>query len=198
MAYPTNPIDKTIRTYHVGSVHEEEDQSFIAHYEEIPLASAANKYHAAITLGAAAQDITSNITNPDVARQILITKSAATIDDDVVITGTDIAGNTIIDTIDMAGAGSTKVSHYAFKTITNIHVPIQTNVGTDTLTFGSNEVLGLPYMFDHNTIVKVVTATNGNEATYVLTMDDSVLAENMLSITGYSCAGTKVHVYFMV
>ncbi len=103
------------------------DRAFLAHYhidaEDAPAAS-SDGVHAAMNLGAAVQAITTGITNPGVPRNIRIKGNVSGIDGVVKITGTNFAGEEITENITANGT-SAKDGDLAFKTVTQIDLPIQ-------------------------------------------------------------------------
>lgn len=131
------------------------DHSFLAHFQiAAAKATVASNVsvHAAVTLGAEAQTVTTAITNPTVPRNIIIKGNAAGIAGDVVITGTNYAGATITETIALNGA-TAALGAKAFKTVTSILLPAKTAESGDTVSLGTGEVLGLPYLLTHNTVL---------------------------------------------
>jgi len=90
--------------------------------------------HAAITLGAAPQVITTAITNPPSPRALSVTGNAA-IAGNVTIAGTDYAGGALSEVVALDGANTVYLRE-AFATVTSITVPIQTHAGTDTVKVG--------------------------------------------------------------
>jgi hypothetical protein len=99
------------------------------HYSFTPAASSAVAIHAAMNLAAAVQAITSGITSPDYPRNVTIKGGISGQSGDVVITGTNLAGDTITDTI--ALSGTAEVSGVkAFKSVTKIDLPVQTHTPT--------------------------------------------------------------------
>lgn len=98
------------------------------------------------------QDIIQNITSPDVARNIRIKGNAAEITGDVVITGTNIADEVITETITLNGTKEVQ-GNKAFKTITKINLPPETHEGTDSVSIGTANKLGLPYLLELNTVL---------------------------------------------
>ncbi len=101
----------------------------VRHYQVAPVLQTATYVHAAITLGAAAQDVTTAITSPDVPRNATIKGNVSGITGNVVLTGTNIIDEVITDTIALNGA--TEVAGIkAFKAITNIYSPAQTHTPT--------------------------------------------------------------------
>ena len=96
------------------------------HYQITPAASSATAVLAATGLGAAAADITSGITDPDVPRTLSVKGNVSGITGNVVISGTNFLGEEIIDTIALNGASEVEGAK-AIKTVTNIHLPAQTH-----------------------------------------------------------------------
>jgi len=109
-----------------------------------PDAASATAVHAAVTLGnGVTTTVTTSITDPDFPRVISITgaMTGASLTGNVVITGTDIRGNAITDTIALNN-NSTIDGVKAFKTITSILLPARTTAG-DTVSIGISDKLGL-------------------------------------------------------
>lgn len=108
-----------------------------------PDAAAAAVVLAATTLTTAVQTITSGITNPDFSRVLSITGAMAggSLTGNVVITGTDIRGNAISDTIALNG-NSTVDGIKAFKTVSSVQLPVRVSAG-DTVSVGISDKLGL-------------------------------------------------------
>ncbi len=107
-----------------------------------PAAASATAVLAATNLTSGTQTITSGITNPDFPRNLSITGGAALMAGNVVITGTNIRGATITETIALSGT-STVVGNKAFATVTSIQLPALTNDTNDTVSVGIGVKLGL-------------------------------------------------------
>lgn len=109
--------------------------------------------HLAIPLTAAAdgQDITAGITNPAVPRNAIIKGNAAGVAGDVVLTGKSYSGETITETLALNGATAVEGTK-AFASFTNIHVPPEVHAGTDTVSVGFGDKLGLPCKLSMNTV----------------------------------------------
>lgn len=107
-----------------------------------PDAPSATAVHAAVTLGAAAQDVTSGITNPDFPRNVTVKGNASGIAGNVVITGTNIRDEAITETIALDAANEVQ-GNKAFKTVTNINFPAKTNGSGDTVSVGIGKKMGL-------------------------------------------------------
>ncbi len=123
---PFNPKIGTIKT-DAGNLSV--DRGFIAHYN-IPAASAAAESDVAVlaltALAAEAASITSGITNPAVPRNVKVDCNKAGITNDVVVHGTNFAGEAIEETITLNGQTAV-AGALAFKTITSVDLPALTN-----------------------------------------------------------------------
>jgi uncharacterized protein (DUF433 family) len=127
----------------------------IAHFQVAAasaVAASATGVHAAIALAAEVQAVTTAITNPAVPRNISVKGNAAGVIGDVVITGTNYAGEAITETIALNGATAVEGAK-AFKTVTKIDLPVEVHAGTDTVSVGWGDKLGLPYKLSHNTVL---------------------------------------------
>jgi hypothetical protein len=101
----------------------------VRHYQTAPTAASATGIHAAVTLGAAAQDVASGITDPDVPRTVTVKGNVSGITGDVVITGPNIDDEVISDTIALNGTNEVE-GVKAFKAVTRINFPAQTHTPT--------------------------------------------------------------------
>lgn len=159
------------------------------HYSIDPDAVSATYVHAAVTLGAAAQDVSTSITNPDFPRNVTIKGNASGIAGNVVVTGTNAAGDEITDTI--ALNGSTEVEGVkAFATVTNINLPAKTNVSGDTVSVGVGKKFGLPHIV-YNAAMLLIKLFDGSTDSGTLAVDADELEKNLFSLNG-SPNGTKV------
>lgn len=125
--YPFNPfMGQKLKTH---GVNEHVDRAFLAHFQVTAadaVALSANGITALTNLGAATQNKTTGITNPAVPRALSIVGNVSGITGTVTITGTNFAGATISEAFTLNGA-TTVNGNKAFKTITNIALPIQTH-----------------------------------------------------------------------
>ncbi|MHB9095902.1 MAG: 3-isopropylmalate dehydratase small subunit [Eubacteriales bacterium] len=195
--YPYNyKMGQTIQTNVPGVAC---DRSFLAHFQ-VPAADAVaasdTGVHAAIALTAAMQAITTAITNPAVPRNIRIKGNAAGIVGNVVITGTNYAGAVITETIALNGATAVDGAK-AFKTVTQIDLPVETHVGTDTVSVGWGDKLGLPYLLAHNTVLETYL-DNVKEATApTVAVSATDIESNTIDLNS-ALAGTAVDAYLIV
>ncbi|MEA4884263.1 MAG: hypothetical protein VB144_11530 [Clostridia bacterium] len=125
--YPFNPaLEQLIQTDAPGL---DADRAFVAHAQWTGPAAADADAVGLFHLTAASQSITAGLVNPDYARALSVVGNEAGITGDVIITGTDLAGNAITETLALAGK-STKNGAKAFKAVTKIELPAQTHAGT--------------------------------------------------------------------
>ena len=108
----------------------------------LPDAPAAATVLAATVLTTAVQTVSTGITNPDFPRVLSVTGNDGNVTGNVVITGTDIRGNAITNTIALSGTG-TVVGTKAFKTISSVQLPVYDVAGTETVSVGISDKLGL-------------------------------------------------------
>jgi len=155
---------------------------FAHHYQIAPDAASATYVHVAIALTAAEQDVATAITNPDVPRTVTVKGNASGITGDVVITGTNVDGDVITDTIALNGA--TEVEGIkAFAEVTNIHLPAETHAGTDTVSVGAGNHFGLPEIV-YNAAMLLVKLFNGSADTGTLAVDSDEVEKNLFAING--------------
>jgi len=173
------------------------DRGFIAHYK---VESAATQditgILSATALTAEVQTITEGISDPDTPRNIRVKANAASVTGNVVINGTNINNDAISETI--ALNGDTEVQgDKAFKTITSIELPVETNAGSDTVSVGTANKLGIPYKLSLNTVLKAYRdgALEGTAPT--VTTDVSNVEDNTILLDS-ALNGTNIDVYLIV
>lgn len=121
-----------------------------------PALGTSTAVHAAVSDTGAQQVITTGITNPDVPRVITATPGGTTANVTAVsciVTGTDIQGNAITETLPAftAGAATAVTSVRAFKTVTSITQPA---IGTAvTVAYGTGAKLGMPENLTRATVL---------------------------------------------
>lgn len=165
------------------------DQSFLAHYSAAPAAVSDTAVHAAIALTAATQNVTTSITNPVTPRNVTIKGNAVGNAGNVVITGTDMSGAVITETIALNGA--TEVAGVkAFKTVTNIALPVEVHAGTDTVSVGIGSKLGMPHKIAFAAYL-LVKLFDGSSDAGTLTIDGTDLSKNVYAYAG-TANGAKV------
>jgi len=113
------------------------------HFQDLKAATDNADYiHAAITGNGASQDITTDITNPDVPRVATLTMTNVSTPSGVgTITGL-VRGVSTTDAITLV-AGGTATGVKPFDTITNINLPAGVS-SDDSVSVGIGDILGLP------------------------------------------------------
>ena len=144
----------------------------------------------ALTADAGGQDIVAGITNPDVPRNVTALGNAAGIVGDVVVTGTNWAGEVITDTIALNGANEV-AGVKAFATVTAVHLPPETHAGTDTVSIGCGNCLGLQRPIAAAGAVVEVARKAAAAAEYTIEATGTVSAAN--GTVDQSGVGAIVH-----
>jgi hypothetical protein len=107
------------------------DRAFLAHYHIAAadaVAAAADGILPLTKLGTEAKSIEDGFTQPAVPRNVTIVASVATVAGTVKIHGTNFAGEVIDEELTLASTATTaKAGDKAFKTITKVDLPAQTN-----------------------------------------------------------------------
>jgi hypothetical protein len=195
---PFNPkMGQTIKTDAASIVL---DRGFIAlyHIDGANAPTATTSYIiAAVTLadGATTTKLAAALAKePECARVLTITGNAATAVGDVVITGKNLAGETITETIVSTGA-ATVTGTKAFSYITSIVFPARGGAG-DTIAVGTADKFGIPYKLARNTVLAIY---NNNTLTTVASMGTSTtdLCKNFIDPT-QALNGSDVDVYLIV
>ena len=98
--------------------------------------------HAAVTLTAAVQTVTTGITNPDFYRCVLAKGNASGMTGTVTVFGTDPFGAVVQDSIALSGT-SAVAGIVPMSTVTAIVLPVKTHTNGDTVSIGKANVFGL-------------------------------------------------------
>lgn len=176
------------------------DHAFLAHYHIDAgdnEAAATDCIIAAVTLadGATTTKLAVALDGmPKCARVLTITGNAVTAVGDVVITGKDLSGATITETIVSTGA-ATVVGTKAFAYIDSIVFPARGAVA-DTIAVGMADKFGLPYKLAYNTVLAIY---NNHTLTSVASGNFSatVLSQNFIDPTA-ALSDSDVDVYLLV
>ncbi len=184
---------------HDGAISGDDDQALHValpvRYRFTPAANSATAVHAAIALTAEVQEITTNITNPDVPRTVTVKGNAAGIVGDVVVHGTNIEGDVITDTIALNGA--TEVEGIkAFKTVTQIDLPVEVHAGTDTVSIGRAKKFGLHHIVDNAALLQV-KLFNGAADAGTLAVDADEVEKNLFALDGVPDGAKVVDLYYL-
>lgn len=175
------------------------DRAFLAHFQVSAanaVATSNTAVHAAIAQTAAAQSVTTAITNPAVARSIIIKGNAAGNAGNVIITGTNMADKVITETIALNAATAVEGAK-AFKTVTKIDLPAETHAGTDTVSVGFGNKLGLPFLLTHDTVISAYLNNVREGTAPTVTVSATEICNNTIKLNS-ALAGTVVDAYLMV
>jgi len=142
------------------------------------------------------QIITEGITDPDVPRNLKVKANAASVTGDIVVNGTDIDDNAISETFALNGDVEVQ-GDKAFKTVTSIELPVETNSGTDEVQVGVANKLGLPYKLNRDTILKAYR-NDVLESVHPTVAVDSANIENNTALLDSAMNGTNVNIYLIV
>jgi hypothetical protein len=172
------------------------DRGFITHFQ-VPATAAlaldADGLIAAQALGAEALEITEFENAMPCARNVTIAASAAQTGD-AVITGTNMAGDVITETITFDGTNTVE-GNKAFKTVTKVDLPVA--AGTETVNVGWGNKLGIPYKLDHNTLLSAFLDNTLEETAPTVVVDAANLEGNTIKLNSV-LAGAVVDAYFIV
>lgn len=175
------------------------DRAHLAHFQ-VSAADAVGTsntgIHAAVTLGAEAQEITTAITNPAVPRSLIVKGNAAGIIGNVVFEGTNFANEPITETIALNGSTAVEGSK-AFKTVTKYTLPPETHAGTDTVSVGWGDKLGLPYKLPFNTVLAAYLGGVKEAAAPAVATSGSALESNTSDLNS-ALNGTVVDILMAV
>jgi hypothetical protein len=117
------------------------------------------------------------------------TKAGATLTGDVVITGTDICGNAIEDTIAL-NDDTVVAGVYAFASVTNVHFPAKATTA-DTVEVGFTKAYGVPFLAAE-VLGALVKLSDGSADTGTLALDASDVGKSIYTPSA-TPNGSKVH-----
>jgi hypothetical protein len=157
--------------------------------------------HAAIVDDGTEQTITTAITNPDVSRVISATAGGTATDIgaiQVTINGTNDDDEVISEdlpafTVDTAG---TVTGSKAFKTVTSIVVPAHDGLAATTA-IGIGDILGIPFLLDHDTVLKTYLDDVLEGTAPTVTTSSTVLESNTIDLNS-ALDGSDIDVYLIV
>ncbi|SFR15267.1 hypothetical protein [Desulfoscipio geothermicus] len=187
-----NPKSGRIKTDGLDTI----DRGFIAHMVVSPAAAAADSVLAATALAdGATTEVTEGITNPDYPRVLQIQGNQAGVAGNVVIEGTNMAGETITETIAANGANAVSGTK-AFRTVTKITLPALVGAG-DTISVGVTDVLGIPYKLSHDTVLAAYLGGVKEGTAPTVTTSATNLESNTIDLNS-ALDGSQVDVYLIV
>lgn len=165
-----------------------------------PIAVSATALKALTATSASLATTITPTAQPDFARKISVTPGGTTADvkaGNYVLTGTDIRGNVITDTLVFADNATTKqVSVKAFKTVVSLVAPIQDGAGA-TFSIGVEDALGLDRCMSEASVMDVY-ADGVREATAAtVTFDPLVVSKNTIDPNTAANAAVNFSVFFI-
>jgi len=173
------------------------DRFFGAHISiSEPAAKSATAALAATAMTSETQTITEGLTDPDVPRNATVKGNASGITGDVTINGTNYADEEISEVIALNGATEVQ-GNKAFKTFTSVELPAETHAGTDTVSIGLGDKLGIPYKLPHNTVL-AAHLNNVKESTAPTVACSSTNIESNTVLLNSALDGNDVAIYLMV
>jgi hypothetical protein len=147
---------------------------------------------ASTALTTAVQTITSGITNPDFPRILQIDSDGAA-SGNVVITGTNIRGEVVTDTIALNTTNAVD-GVVAFKTITSIQLPVK--VASESVWVGWTDKLGLQSIPLSTSVISETTTNQADTGGAVLTRDADEVEKCLYDpTTECNATANKVIVY---
>lgn len=175
------------------------DRGYLAHFQVSAanaVASSNIAVHAAVALTAEAQEVTAGITNPAVPRNIIVKGNASGIAGVVVITGTNYVSEEMTETIALNGATAVEGTK-AFKIVSQINLPVETHIGTDTVSVGWGDKLGLPYKLAHNSVLSAYLDNTLETTAPTVTVSVTAIESNTMDLTSV-LNGKVVDAYLIV
>ena len=164
------------------------------HYQIAPAAASVDAIHAAFTLHATLpQVITGGITNPDYPRILSITGSAAAMAGDVVISGRNVNGDMISETIALDET-DTVSGALAFAEVISITVPARTTAG-DAVSVGWGNVFGMPEIMDYAACL-LLKLFDGSTDAGTLALDADEIEKNTFTPAG-TPDGSNLDLYYL-
>jgi hypothetical protein len=156
--------------------------SYLVEHAVTPPTVSATGVHAAISLTAAAQTVSTGFSQPSMAMAVSVKGNTSGITGNVAITGWNLAKETITDTIALNGT-STVAGTKAFRRITSIALPARTHVG-DTVSIGTTKVIGLPYKLSGTWRLIKVNLGGTDDESPTITASATALESNTVTPSG--------------
>lgn len=180
------------------------DRSFLAHMQiaaDDAVVADADGVLAAVTDTGEAQEITEELTNPAVPRNITATAGGTATDIkaiQVIIEGTNYNDEVITETLPAFTENTAGIvtGNKAFKTVTKITIPAHDGTGATTAVgFGSK--FGLPYKLSHNTVLNAYL-DNALEGTAPTVAVSATAVESNTIALNSTLDSKVVDIYLMV
>ncbi|NQS90754.1 hypothetical protein HQ584_13305 [Patescibacteria group bacterium] len=135
-----------------------------------PDAPSATGVLAATLLTTAVQSVTTEITNPDFPRLLSVTGGDGNVTGNVTITGVNIRGEAITDIIALNGT-DTVAGVKAFAAVSSISLPVYAVAGTETVSVGILDKLGLQSIPISTTVISEDSGNSADTGGAIITRD---------------------------
>lgn len=178
------------------------DRCHPAHYRIAAAAAAvANRYVTSTNMKVGAYTV-ANATPGDGAAHVVTatrtTVGAADTPGTLAITGTDLSGAVITETINVGANGVVVPTTRAFASVTSVvGAGWVIGEGNDTIVVGFGDALGLPDLLAHNTVMMAALNNVREAVAPTVTVSATVLSLNTVDLDS-ALAGTAVDVYYVV
>ncbi len=127
---------------------------------------------------------------PDVPRNLTVKGNDGNVTGNVVITGRNIAGETITETIALNGS-AVVVGNKAFASVTSISLPKYAVANTERIRIGVGSKLGLPALLSRNTVVAAFIGGVRETTAPTVAFSASALESNTVTLST-ALAGSAV------
>ena len=171
------------------------DQSFIAHVELTAAEAAAADADGiiVITMGTAKKTVSEGFNPMPAARNLTVVGSAAGISGNVIVTGKNMAGETISETFALAGTDQ-KTGSKAFASISSVEVPAR-NAAGDAVQIGWGVKFGIPYKLGLNTVLAAYV-DGTKEGSFTVAVSAEALESNTIQMN--TTPAGKATDYFLI
>lgn len=150
---------------------------------------------------AAAVTISTFLAQPDLPRNITITPGGTTADvgaGDIIVTGTNIYGATITETVAVAANASAAVATTkAFKSVTSVLLPGEDSPFGATWSIGVGDVLGLDRCMDGNNVLFATFVGVYETTRPTVTFSATAVESNTVDINGTLDGAKDIDLYYI-
>lgn len=185
----------------VQSDDSPQDMGFVAHYQCTPAALDEDGYVVSENMHVGAYTLAAASPGDGAAHGITLERTVAGGADTpgtIVVTGTDLAGAVITETITPGAHATTVYGTKAFATVTSV-------VGegwviadaADTLVVGWGDIIGLPHMLPHNTVLAACLGDAREATAPTVVASATVLSDNTVDLDS-ALNATVVDLYYIV
>lgn len=182
------------------------DRCHPAHYRVTsPLAAVANHYVVSVDMKVGAYALANDRPGDGSARSVVATRTVVDTADTpgtLVITGTDLSGEVITETINVGATATPVATARAFATVTSIvgagWVIDAVEGSKDKIVVGFGDLVGLPDLLPHNTVLAACLNNVREAVAPTVTCSTTVLALNTVTLATALVNAQPVDVYYVV